>query len=235
MSTKISIFLLSDTKEQKMSEQDKMIDELFNHEEELTEKQKKILAAAIEAFAEKGFAATSTSEIAKKAGVAEGTIFRHYKTKKDLLLSIVAPMMAKLIAPFVIKDFDKVLKADFETFEEFLRAIIENRAKFIIHNMQLFRILIQEIPFQPELKEQFKEHIAKKIFTRFERVIEYYQAKGQIIEMPTYSAIRLTISTIFGYIIARYLLLPEADWDDPEEIERTIQFIMHGLSPKSEI
>jgi AcrR family transcriptional regulator len=215
-----------------MSEQDKMIDEWFNQEDELTDKQKKIITAAIEAFSEKGFAATSTSEIAKKAGVAEGTIFRHYKTKKELLLSIVAPMMAKLIAPFVIKDFDKVLKQDFEHVEDFLRAIIENRAKFLINNMQLFRILIQEIPFHPELKEQFKEHIAKKIVERFEKIIEYYQEKGQIIEMQPKSAIRLTVSTIFGYVIARYLLIPEAEWNDDEEIERTVQFIMHGLSPK---
>lgn len=214
-----------------MSEQDKMIDELFNHEEGLTEKQKKIIAAAIESFAEKGYAATSTSEIAKKAGVAEGTIFRHYKTKKELLLSIVSPMMAKLIAPFVIKDFNKVLNQDYERFEDFVRAMIENRTKFLINNMQLFRILIQEIPFQPELKEQFKEHIAKKIFERFEKIIEHYQATGQIVDMPSYSVIRMTVSTIFGYVIARYLLLPEAEWDDEAEIERTVHFLMHGLSP----
>lgn len=215
-----------------MSEQDKMIDELFNHEEGLTEKQKKIIAAAIESFAEKGYAATSTSEIAKKAGVAEGTIFRHYKTKKELLLSIVAPMMAKLIAPFVIKDLNKVLNQDYERFEDFVRAMIENRTKFLINNMQLFRILIQEIPFQPELKEQFKEHIAKKIFERFQKIIEHYQAMGQIIDMPPYSVIRMTASTIFGYVIARYLLVPEAEWDDEAEIERTVHFLMHGLSPK---
>src|SRR4051794_38999386 len=70
----------------------------------MTDKQIKIIKAAVETFSEKGYAASSTSEIAQKAGVAEGTIFRHYKTKKDLLLSIVAPMMAKLIAPFVLKD-----------------------------------------------------------------------------------------------------------------------------------
>lgn len=57
----------------------------FEDEEGLTEKQKKIIIAAIESFSEKGYAATSTSEIAKKAGVAEGTIFRHYKTKKIYL------------------------------------------------------------------------------------------------------------------------------------------------------
>jgi AcrR family transcriptional regulator len=84
---------------------------LNNDEDKMTDKQIKIINAAVETFSEKGFAASSTSEIAQKAGVAEGTIFRHYKTKKDLLLSIVAPALAKLIAPFVLKDFNKVLNS----------------------------------------------------------------------------------------------------------------------------
>jgi AcrR family transcriptional regulator len=215
-----------------MSDQDQMFDEMFNSDERLTEKQRKIIAAAIESFAEKGYAATSTSEIAKKAGVAEGTIFRHYKTKKELLLSIVAPIMAKVIAPFVIKDLNKVLDHDFENMEEFIRAMIENRARFLKDNMQLFQILIQEIPFHPELKEQFKEHVFSKIFERFNTVVLHYQNKGQIIELPAKSVIRFTASTIIGHLIAKYILYPETTWDDEAEIERTIQFLMHGLSPK---
>lgn len=86
-----------------MSQQESMeqwIHELNNIDDgKMTQKQFKIIEAAIEVFAEKGYAGSSTSEIAQKAGVAEGTIFRHYKTKKDLLLSIVSPMMSKLIAP----------------------------------------------------------------------------------------------------------------------------------------
>ncbi|OKL35720.1 TetR/AcrR family transcriptional regulator [Domibacillus mangrovi] len=215
-----------------MSQQDKMIEELFHNADELTEKQKKIVAAAIDSFAEKGYAATSTSEIAKKAGVAEGTIFRHYKTKKELLMAIVAPTMAKLIAPFVIKDLNKVLNQDFERLEDFLKAFIENRIQFLKSNMPLFRIFIQEIPFQPELREQFKEHIAQKVLERLRQIVEHYQAKGQIIEMPPDTVIRVAASTIFGYIIARYLLSPEEKWDDNAEIERTIQFLMNGLSPE---
>ena len=92
-----------------MTKEDQMIEEMFNQEGDLTERQKKIVAAAIESFAEKGYSATSTKEIAQKAGVAEGTIFRHYKTKKELLMSIVTPMMIKLMAPIIIKDINKVL------------------------------------------------------------------------------------------------------------------------------
>ena len=45
------------------------------------ERQMRILEA-VDMFGEKGYASTSTSEIAKRAGVAEGTIFRYYKTKR---------------------------------------------------------------------------------------------------------------------------------------------------------
>ncbi|OZI13220.1 TetR family transcriptional regulator [Bacillaceae bacterium SAS-127] len=213
-----------------MSVEDQMLDELFYTADGLTEKQKKILEAAIESFAEKGYAATSTSEIAKKAGVAEGTIFRHYKTKQDLLLSIVSPMMAKFIAPFVIKDLNKVLNQEHENFEAFLKAMIENRAEFLKNNLLLFRILIQEIPFQPQLKEQFKEHVATKVFDRLKQIVEHYQAKGQIMEMPPYSVIRFVASSIFGYLLARYLFMPEADWNDEAEINLTVHMIMHGLA-----
>lgn len=54
----------------------------------MTEKQEKILEAALELFAEVGYAATSTSKVAKAAGVSEGLIFRHFKNKEGLLEAI---------------------------------------------------------------------------------------------------------------------------------------------------
>ena len=55
----------------------------------MTEKKRRVVAAAIEALAELGYAAATTSEIARRAGVAEATIFRHFESKKDMLLRIV--------------------------------------------------------------------------------------------------------------------------------------------------
>ncbi|OIK16037.1 TetR family transcriptional regulator [Bacillus sp. MUM 116] len=212
-----------------MSEEEELIEQLFAEEDDLTDKQKKILIAAIESFSEKGYAGTSTNEIAKKAGVAEGTIFRHYKTKKDLLMSIVAPMMAKLIASFIINDLNKVLDREFDQVEDFIKAMIENRRAFLKRHLSILKIMLQEIPFQPELREQFFEHVAKKTFERFVNVVKHYQGKGQIIEIPPASAARLAITSIFGSLIAQYLLFPNAEWDDEAETERIIQFIMHGL------
>ena len=214
-----------------MTNDNKMLEELLNTGDQLTERQKNILTAATEMFAEKGFAATSTREIAKKAGVAEGTIFRHYKTKKELLLSIVTPMMIRLMAPLIIKDFNKVLNSDYENFEAFIRAVVDNRAKFLQGNMKTIKIFLQEIPFHPELKEQFIEHVGVKVLARLQKIVQFYQEKGQIIQLPPTTVIRLIGSTLIGHFVARHAIIPEADWEDDLEIERTIGFLMKGLTP----
>jgi len=45
-----------------------------------------ILSAALQLFREKGLEGTTTKEISKKAGIAEGTLFNYFKTKEDLAL-----------------------------------------------------------------------------------------------------------------------------------------------------
>lgn len=214
-----------------MSEEELMIEQLFD-QEKLTEKQKQIIVAAIESFSEKGYAATSTSEIAKKAGVAEGTIFRHYKTKKDLLFSIVTPLLSKFVAPFIVKDFDKVLNRQYDHVEDFLRATIENRRAAIVKLLPVVKIILQEIPFQPELRELFQEQIANKLLKRVSTIIQGYQEEGQLIEMPPESIARLAITSILGHLVTRYLLFPDMEWDDELETERIIQFILHGVGNK---
>ena len=62
----------------------------------MTDKKEKILTAALELFAQDGYNATSTSKIAKEAGVSEGLIFRHFQNKKGLLDALVADAERKL-------------------------------------------------------------------------------------------------------------------------------------------
>ncbi|PUA38803.1 TetR family transcriptional regulator [Paenibacillus elgii] len=205
---------------------------LSDEEPKMTEKQTKILHAAIEIFAEKGYAAASTSEIAQKAGVAEGTIFRHYKTKKDLLLSIVLPIMAKLVAPFVLRNFTPVLKAKYTRYEDFLRSLIRNRLEFARQHLPMIKILMQEIPFHPDLQEQFKTEVMNEVLTRIKKVIVFFQQEGQIIPLPAATVVRLTASVIIGFLITRFLLVPEQEWDEEEEAETCIRFIMHGLATR---
>jgi len=47
----------------------------------MTEKQERILETALSLFAKDGFSATSTSKVARDAGVSEGLMFRHFENK----------------------------------------------------------------------------------------------------------------------------------------------------------
>lgn len=55
----------------------------------MTEKQDKIVKAALDLFAQEGYHATSTSKVARQAGVSEGLIFRHFENKEGLLRAII--------------------------------------------------------------------------------------------------------------------------------------------------
>jgi AcrR family transcriptional regulator len=59
-----------------------------------------ILKAALELFSQKGFYQATTKEIARKAGIAEGTIFNYFPTKEDLALCFFDQELGKLIEWF---------------------------------------------------------------------------------------------------------------------------------------
>lgn len=73
----------------------------------MTEKQERILEAALQLFAENGYNAVSTSKVARMAGVSEGLVFRHFKSKEGLLNAVMEMGKGRIIALFAkISDKD---------------------------------------------------------------------------------------------------------------------------------
>lgn len=97
----------------------------------------------------------------------------------------------------------------------------------------MIKILIQEVPFQPELKNEIQQLVETELLSHFKKLIAKFQVEGEIIEMPPSSVLRLTLSAVLGLLLTRFLLLPEEKWDDETEIENTIQFILYGLTPRN--
>jgi AcrR family transcriptional regulator len=100
----------------------------------MTKKQEQILEAALKLFAENGYNATSTSKVALLAGVSEGLVFRHFKSKEGLLNAVMEMGQERIIAMFV-KISDK------QDPKAILRGIIEipfNVGKEDYHFWRLF-------------------------------------------------------------------------------------------------
>lgn len=201
-----------------------------------TDKQQKVVETAILLFAEKGYANTSTSEIAKVAGVAEGTIFRHFGTKDNLLLSVILPFIKESIPSMAEDVFNRVLAKDSACFEDFLRAFLTNRIQFIHENKEIFQVVIKEILYSDELRKELFPFLSKNIAQRFTKVIDLYKQNGELIDYPSNNLQKMIFTFAGGYLVSRFVLLPnDTVYDDEAEIENIIRFIMDGIRKKTKV
>jgi len=86
----------------------------------------RILAASLALFKEKGFEATTTKAIARKAKIAEGTVFNYFRTKEDIALYFFEQEVDAAIA--AVKGNKRLRKA---TLEERLFKLVQTQLEFL--------------------------------------------------------------------------------------------------------
>ena len=203
------------------------IAEITKKSEKQTPKQKKILEVAITTFAEKGYSNTSTAEIAKLAGVAEGTIFKHYGTKENLLLAIMVPFLKDHASSLVDELFTELMDEKI-SFKQFIRNLLKNRIEFLSKNKEIFLVFFKEFIYKEELKKELIPYFLEKAAPRLKEVIEIAQKRGEIIDKPVIQITNMIATTIAGFLITRFAILNVESVND-NEIEEIVHLIMHGI------
>ena len=184
---------------------DQMLDETRQSNKE-TLKLSQIDEAAIALFSEKGFANTSTKEIANKANVAEGTIFRHYKTKDNLLLNILLKFM-KFLVPMVKKDVtSKLDNQKFENVEDFLRFFLMDRIDFVKKNHDIFRIFVKELIYNDALRQNLLGGHLNEIGEVFYSYYDTFKAKGQLKNIENSELLNRMLKIFLADVIWVYIL-----------------------------
>jgi len=108
----------------------------------MTEKtEQKILNASLKIFAEKGYNGATVMAIAEEAGFNEKTVFRKFKTKKNLYDSVLIKNGEKFVQEFM-ESINIDIK--FETPADFLRNFIRNLAKVMLNNFEFFNLSINQ-------------------------------------------------------------------------------------------
>ena len=198
----------------------------------ITEKQRRVLDAAMEVFAEQGYSATSTSEIAKRAGVAAGTVFRFYRTKKELLIGVVAPLFRRFVAPSLVKEFGDLLDAEYEDLESFLRAVFEDRLEFVRRHRRVIRIALQETPLHKELRTLWNDSVVDQMKPMVLATVERFQERGLVIGLPPETVARTVSSLFAGYAVQRFFIERERDWDDGVELDAMVLLLSRALASR---
>ena len=140
--------------------------------EQRREKRARIVDAAIEVFARRGFQAARISDIARRAGVADGTIYLYFRNKEDLLLTIFEEKMEEVLVS---------LQAALASATDPVEGMREY-ARFHFEQLRIHPALAQV--FQVELRQShrfFREYRPEKLWQYlgvFESLVSAGQAQG---------------------------------------------------------
>lgn len=192
-----------------------------------TVKQKRIIDAAIKLFAEKGYSNTSTAEIAKFAEVSEASIFKQYGTKDKFLLSLIIPYLKEIFPSMANETLNRVMSHT-GSFENFLAALLKNRSEFIAENKEIFQILVKEVIYKEELRNELFPYFSEVVSSRLTKVIEFFKERDELINIPTDRILRMIFTFVGGFLISRYVLL-NVESIQEDEIQEAVRFVMDGI------
>ena len=139
-----------------------------------------IVAAALEVFAEKGFAAAKLDEIAKRAGVSKGALYLYYETKEDLFRAVVQ----ETVGPNVAQVQQAVAAADLP-FEQLVRMMLTRIAAMLATERRVgavAKVVIGESRNFPELARIWKETVLLPGVTLLTGLIARAQSRGEVRE-----------------------------------------------------
>jgi AcrR family transcriptional regulator len=104
------------------------------------ERREQLLAAATQAFARNGFAATSLDDIAEAAGISRVLLYRHFESKTDLYRAVLDRAIARLTTAVGTRDFTAAS----------IDALLEVAAE----DPDGFRLLFHHAAREPEFRQQ---------------------------------------------------------------------------------
>jgi TetR/AcrR family transcriptional regulator, fatty acid metabolism regulator protein len=168
------------------------------------EKRKRILAAAVALFGQRGFHEARIAEIAARAGVAEGTVYLYFRNKEDLLGAVFDDTMDEVL------DKGREIASSDEPAAGRLVRMLDLHLSFLAADRSLASVFQIELRRSARLVERFSRSKLVGYFRMLEGVIRDGIARG---EFRPDLAPRLAVRILFGAadeILSEWLLSGEA-------------------------
>lgn len=144
----------------------------------------RILKAALRLFGKRGFEATTTRDLAEAAGVAEGTLFRHFPNKKAILIEVATQGWVDLLTDLL------TALSEMGSY----RAIAQVMRKRMLHlheNADIMRICFMEAQFHPDLRERIQREVIDKMTDVTEAFFETAMEQGVYRQMSPKTVARV--------------------------------------------
>ncbi len=138
------------------------------------DKRRRILEAAVSVFARKGYFAARVSDVAKKAGVADGTIYLYFRGKEDILVRLFDEVMSEHVSK--AREAVRALSSA----PDRLLAIAERHLAVLGENRDLAAVFQVELRQSTRFMERFTASWLRDYFEMLDEVIEEGQRDGTL-------------------------------------------------------
>jgi AcrR family transcriptional regulator len=196
-------------------------------DEDKSQRRDQIMAAAKEVFARKGFHATTIADIAKRAGLAYGSVYWYFDSKDELFHALMAAEESALRTHVAA-----ALGAPAENFgqEESLRVAVRATLEFFESDKATVKLLLRD-PFA--LGERFEKHLGgtyERFIDDIEAFIVAAQERGEVVSAPP-RMVAYTLAALVGQLAHRRLSTDD-DVTAAQVADFVVALVLDGLRPR---
>ncbi|MCW8908569.1 MAG: TetR/AcrR family transcriptional regulator [Sedimenticola sp.] len=187
-----------------------------------------ILEVAVELFSEKGYNATSMSEVARRAGISKANVFHHFGSKHDLYLEVIRE---------ACRDSREALhqgRDSGQTVVQQLSAFLHHHLDTLLRRDRVSRLVVREVlDSTPEGGKELAEQVFFDGFTELVEIVREGQQQGEFrSDMDPALLAHMIISISLFYFQSRNVLrhFPPVDFaDEPQRfVEMACDLLFHG-------
>lgn len=186
-------------------------------------KRERILRAAVEVFARTGYFNARVADVAREAGVADGTIYLYFESKDDLLITIFREHVRLFLAG-LHEELEGMTGAD---------AKLTRLIRFHLETLGSDRSLaiVSQVELRQSLKfmSEFSNHEIADYFNMIRAIVEEGQASGAFAREHHP---QLVAKAIFGTLdeMVTSWILSEKDYRLADQAEPVAAFVLSGLT-----
>jgi AcrR family transcriptional regulator len=193
--------------------------------------QARILDAAYELFATKGFVATTITDIAEKAGVAKGLVLFHFKSKEDVFHEVIRRAIPTLLANLEAFNSTDTRSAS-ELLADALRQVYLNLVRRP-EAQAILRLLIAEGQRAPMLKAYYHAEVVARGSAALTKIVEIGVRRGEFSIKMSRNVPRVLLGPLIGTLFWQLLFAEIEPLDIDQLCELHISMALQGLVRRS--
>jgi len=188
-----------------------------------------ILDAALRVFSEQGFHRTTVRDVARAAGVADGTIYIYFANKTELLVGLLDRLNE------TAQRNEQLAASSAGDFRTFFAAYLRQRMMILWPNARVFQAVLPELLANAELRDLYFRQVLAPTTAVAERFFAAEMERGRMRRMDIPLTVRAIASTVFGLLVLQ--LLGDAEiatrWEELPDVLTTL--LLDGLDAEKGI